>query len=219
MDGSRSLEELTHIRGLMDRSTRFLSLSGLSGVWAGVVALAGASAARIHYRSMDGIDRLSRFQGEGHALTDRLEDPAYAAHLRFLVIDAAVVLVVALAGAMWFTWRRSRGMGQGLWDGSAQRMVWNLLVPLAAGGAFCLALIWHNDVFLVAPATLVFYGLALVNASKYTLTEVRWLGYSEIVLGIVACFWTSTGLLFWAIGFGALHIIHGMLMYMRNERK
>ena len=218
MSNSGSLEELARIRGLMDRSTRFLSLSGLSGVFAGGVALVGAVLARAHYRSLGWEDRVDRFRSDAYTLTDRLSDSAYFEHLRFLILDAVGVLTLALLGAAWFTYRRSRSTGQGMWDPSAQRLLINLLIPLGAGGMFCLALLWHNDAFLVAPATLLFYGLALLNASKYTLDEIRWLGLSEVVLGILACFWTGAGLLFWAIGFGVLHIVYGTLMYLRHER-
>jgi hypothetical protein len=163
------LKELAHIRGLMDRSTRFLSLSGLSGVIAGVLAL--------------------------------------------------VVLVTALLGAFWFTWRRTRKVGQSLFDAAARRLAINMLLPLAGGGVFCLALLYYGLPGLVPPATLVFYGLALLNASKYTLDEIRWLGLSELVLGLIASFWVGAGLLFWALGFGVLHIFYGALMYLRHERK
>ena len=109
-------------------------------------------------------------------------------------------------------------MGHALWDHSARRLAWNLFIPLAAGGIVCLALMYHGLPGLVAPATLVFYGLALLNASKYTLDEIRWLALSELVLGVVASFWIGAGLMFWALGFGVLHIVYGGLMWMRHER-
>jgi hypothetical protein len=94
----------------------------------------------------------------------------------------------------------------------------NLLVPLAAGGVFCIALLYHGIIYLIAPATLLFYGLALLNASKYTLSEIRWLGITEMLLGLTASIIPGYGLLVWAIGFGILHIIYGMVMYLRYER-
>lgn len=212
MDDERPLEELRHIRGLMDRSTRFLSLSGLSGIWAGVVALGGAALAQHHLRSMldPAPDVLTYGTGRGHTAADGL--------LLTLIADAVVVLAVALLGAVWFTWRRGRNTGQPLWSPSARRLMMQLLVPLATGGIFCLALFHYGLPGLVAPATLVFYGLALFNASKFTLDEIRWLGLSELALGIAALFWLEAGLMFWALGFGALHIVYGSLMWARNER-
>ena len=109
-------------------------------------------------------------------------------------------------------------MGQALWDASARRLLVNLMIPLIAGGLFALALLFDGSVLMVPAATLVFYGLALLNASKYTLDEIRWLGLSEAALGVIAAFWPGAGLLFWALGFGVLHIFYGGLMYLRHER-
>ena len=205
--------DLAHIRTLMERSSRFISLSGLSGAFAGVMALGGARLAQYHVAQAigspdDGVTydlvRSGVFQLDELSIT--------------LLVDAIMVLVLALLGAFWFTWRRSRHTGQRLWDPSARRLAWNLLIPLAAGGLTCLAFLYHGLPGLVAPATLVFYGLALLNASKYTLDEIRWLALSELALGVVACFWVGAGLLFWALGFGVLHIVYGGLMWMRHER-
>ncbi len=202
------LDELQHIRGLMERSTRFLSLSGLSGVIAGSVGLAGALIAQRYVKE-------HRLVSDGYGTaspSDHLE------HIWWLGGLAIAVLVIALAGAAWFTARRGRRTGQGLWDPSARRLLINLSIPLATGGIFCMALIRYGMPALVAPATLIFYGLALLNASKYTLDEIRWLAISELVLGLLASFWIGAGLLFWALGFGVLHIFYGALMYMRHER-
>lgn len=205
--------DLAHIRSLMERSTRFLSLSGLSGVVAGVVALGGAWLAHRHMAAFVGTraDVLTYGTVRG-ALQARDE------LVMLLLADAVGVLAVALLGAFWFTWRRTKAAGQGLWDPAARRLLWNMLIPLAAGGIFCLALFAYGLPGLVAPATLVFYGLALVNASKYTLDEIRWLGLSELALGLIALFWPGAGLLFWALGFGVLHILYGGVMWSRHER-
>lgn len=213
------LQELARIRGLMDRSTRFLSLSGLSGVLAGAAALVGAFAARARYTALYASGSVSR-EHEGLNQYDpaRIIERGFSEHVAFLVLDGLMVLAIALIGALWFTWRRSKRTGQGLWDASARRMLWNLLIPLAAGGLFTLALLWNGAVLMAPSATLVFYGVALLNASKYTLDEIRWLGLSEIALGVVAAFWPTAGLLFWALGFGVLHIFYGGLMYLRHER-
>ncbi|HRD52636.1 MAG TPA: hypothetical protein PKY96_08310 [Flavobacteriales bacterium] len=213
------LQELARIRGLMDRSTRFLSLSGLSGVLAGVAALVGAFAARAHYTALYAGESFSR-ESDGLSQYDpaRIITRGFSEHVAFLLLDGMLVLAIALIGALWFTWRRSTRTGQGLWDASARRMLWNLLIPLAAGGLFTLALLWNGAVLMAPSATLVFYGVALLNASKYTLDEIRWLGLSEIALGVVAAFWPTAGLLFWALGFGVLHIFYGGLMYLRHER-
>lgn len=209
---TKEIQDLHHIRELMDRSTRFLGLSGLSGIWAGTMALAGAWMAN---RLME-----ATLNSASDPLTFRLGhgDRSYEALLSALILDGAVVLVLALSGAWWFTRRRTRHTGQRMWGSSSRRLLWNLVVPLVAGGIFCLALISHGLPGLVAPVTLIFYGLALLNASKYTLDEIRWLGFSELVLGLIASFWIGAGILFWALGFGVLHIFYGALMYLRHDR-
>ncbi len=93
------------------------------------------------------------------------------------------------------------------------------MIPLSAGGVYCIALLFYGLPGLVPSATLVFYGLALLNASKYTLDEIRWLAISEIILGCIAAFWVGAGLMFWALGFGVIHIFYGAMMYLRYERK
>lgn len=212
MDHGPTHEDLAHIRSLMERSTRFISLSGLSGVFAGLVALCGAYLAHgcIQFYTWPDADPI--------AYTPIRSDQGYRSLLLSLVVIGSTVLAVALSGASWFTWRRSKRLGVPLWDSSARRLAWNLLIPLAAGGVVCLSFIYHGLPGLVAPATLVFYGLALLNASKYTLDEVRWLALSELALGVIASFWIGAGLLFWAFGFGVLHIVYGTLMWLRHER-
>jgi hypothetical protein len=213
MEPTNAASDLAHIRTLMDRSTRFISLSGLSGVFAGAVALAGAWVAQHHVAVHAALPGDPLTYG---TLRQGLLDPDGL--LVTLLLDAVVVLALALVGATWFTWRRSKRLGQGLWNPAARRLMWNLLIPLSAGGLVCLALMYHGLPGLVAPATLVFYGLALLNASKYTLEEIRWLAVSELVLGVIACFWIGAGLMFWALGFGVLHIVYGGLMWVRHER-
>ncbi|HEY0977770.1 MAG TPA: hypothetical protein VGE21_09890 [Flavobacteriales bacterium] len=210
MVSEQQLEDLGHIRSLMDRSSRFLSLSGLSGVWAGAVALVGAWLAHAHISSFVGTDRDPVTYGS-------LEDVDYIGFVVRMLGLATGVLALALLGAFWFTWRRSRSLGQGLWNDTGKRLLWNMLIPLGTGGLFGLALFSYGLPGLVAPATLIFYGLGLVNASKYTLTELRWLGLCEVGLGLVALTWIGAGLLFWAIGFGVLHIVYGAVMWFRYE--
>lgn len=213
MDRNEHATDLAHIRSLMERSTRFLSLSGLSGVFAGVVALGGARLAQYHLSAFEGARSDTLTYGLSRTATLPADGLVMA-----LLTDAVLVLAVALLGAFWFTWRRGRRTGQHLWDASARRLMINMLIPLAAGGIFCLALFRYGLPGLVAPATLVFYGLALLNAAKYTLDEIRWLGLSELALGLVALFWLGAGLMFWALGFGVLHIVYGGLMWYRHEQ-
>ena len=198
------LQDLTEIRSLMERSSRFISLSGLSGVFAGMFALVGAYIA---------YDRI--LQDNPSEYLNLLENLPL---LRFIVIDGILVLTFSLIFAFYFTARHAKKKGLKLWDNTSRRLLVNMAVPLVAGGFFCLILLQHTP-HLIDSATLVFYGLALINASKYTYDDVKYLGYIEVVLGLACGLMNEwrIGLLFWALGFGVLHIAYGVIMYRKYE--
>ncbi|CAH0995893.1 hypothetical protein EMA8858_02021 [Emticicia aquatica] len=198
------LENLKEIRSLMERSSKFLSLSGLSGISAGVCALLGAWYAhqKIH------IDALYL-----------LFDPVVRQEIvPLLLIDAAFVLIGALLSGAFFTIRKARKQGLNVWNSTSKRLLNSMLVPLFAGGIFCLGLIYNGFFWIAFPATLVFYGIALVNASKYTVRDTYYLGMGEIVLGIISLFLARWNLIFWAAGFGVLHIVYGVVMYFKYDK-
>ena len=200
------LATLHEIRNIMDRSSRFISLSGLSGISAGLTALAGAAVVQWYLGEHD-----IAYRGN-YNITLTQET------ILFLLAVALVVMVVALGLASFFTIRRARRNNQHIWDSKSQRLLVNLAIPLAAGGVFCAVLLYHGLIYLIAPAMLVFYGLALINGSKYTFSDIRYLGFCELVLGLLSSFFLSYGLLSWTIGFGVLHIVYGALLYFKYER-
>jgi len=119
---------------------------------------------------------------------------------------------------MLLTQQRAKKQGRTIWDDTAKRLVINLAIPLVTGGLFLLILLLKGFVGIVAPGTLIFYGLALINASKYTITDIKVLGFSEIIVGLVATYFIGYGLFFWAFGFGVLHIVYGTWMYLKYEK-
>jgi hypothetical protein len=204
-----TLQEVKDIRQMMERSSRFISLSGLSGVAAGVFALIAASIARyvIFKNYYIQYNERKYFDGDDFA------------NLKIRLIGlAAAVFIVAFLSAFYFTWRKSTKQGVALWNHTSRRLLWNMVIPLVAGGFFILGMLQYNDWRFVSPACLIFYGLALVNASKYTLTDIRSLGYCEIIVGLINMQWIGYGLYFWALGFGVLHIIYGIVMWWKYER-
>lgn len=190
----------------MDRSSRFISLSGLSGIGAGMSALVGVAAVWWHLSS-----RGLTYQ-DLHTGAVRQETGW------FLAAMAVVVLILAISTAVYFTTRNAHKVKQSVWNSQAQRLVVNLSVPLAAGGVFCLVLLYHQYYSLIAPSMLVFYGLALINCGKYTYGDIRSLGFCELALGLLTCFFVEYGLLAWALGFGVLHLVYGAVMYYKYER-
>ena len=206
---NQSLEALQDIRLMMQRSSRFISLSGLSGIAAGLWALLGAYFGR---NFINGYYQTYNANGEYTG--------ADFQQLKLqLFLLAAVILGLALLSAFYFTWRRTKKTNTAIWNHTSKQLTLNMAIPLVAGGLFVLAMLQHNEWRFIAPACLVFYGLALVNGSKYTLSDIRYLGISELVLGLIATQYIGQGLWFWAVGFGVLHIIYGFIMWWKNERK
>lgn len=201
------LQQLSEIRSLMERSSRFISLSGLSGVGAGITALIGSAIAYWRIEVYTGSAR-------GYSYS-QYTDPL----LWELVFIAIGILIVALSVGAFFTLRKAKKQGQSIWDKSSQQLIISLLIPLVTGGLFCLLLLDHGMLGMVAPATLIFYGLSLVSASKYTLNDIRSLGFCQIILGLLNAKFMAVGngILFWTIGFGVLHIIYGIYMHYKYK--
>lgn len=205
----QQLEALKDIRKMMQESSKFLSLSGLSGIFAGIYALIGAwlgYSVIISFNS--GYPRNENFQNE------------YSNHLIYLFLICCGVLFMSIITAFFFSNNKAKKNNQKLFDHSSKKLLWNMMIPLVTGGSFCLALLYHghNYLLLIAPSMLIFYGIALINSSKFTLHDIKYLGYLEVILGIVSCFSLKNGLVFWALGFGVLHIVYGTIMWFKYDR-
>ena len=211
-----TLQDVKDIRQMMERSSRFISLSGLSGVAAGILALVAVWVAR--YIIFPDYYKHPITLTSGRLALSYRGDEEYITLLTRLIGLAAAVFTAAFLSAFYFTWRKSKKQGVVLWNPTSRRLTWNMAVPLAAGGLFIAGMLRYHDWRYVAPACLIFYGLALVNASKYTLTDIRYLGYCEILAGLISMLWPGYGLYFWALGFGVLHIIYGIVMWWKYER-
>ncbi|MCU4173709.1 hypothetical protein [Carboxylicivirga sp. N1Y90] len=205
-----SIQDIKAIRKMMEDSSKFLSLSGLSGVAAGVVAIIGAALA--YWFVLDGGTNTydEYMNGLKNADTNQI---------RFgLMLLAAVVFVLAVSLAWLFSWRKSRKSSLPFWTASTRKVAWNLCFVLFIGGVFSLILIYHENIRLVASVMLIFYGLALLMASRYTLRDIQYLGYTEIGLGLLAGVFLNYGLVFWTLGFGVFHIVYGVSMYLKYDR-
>ena len=205
MESKNYHEDLSHIRSMMERSSRFISLSGLSGVVAGLAAIIGAAYVFFVFKR-EGIDY---FDGDRNIFSKAL--------VQELVVIGAVILVVAIASGYVFTANKSKKKGLKIWDATTKKLLFAFAIPLVTGGLFCLGLLYHHLFVLVAPATLIFYGLALVSAERYTLTDIKYLGYCQIVLGLISFLFLGWGLVAWTIGFGVLHIVYGLIMHKKYK--
>ncbi len=196
-------KDIASIRQLMERSVKFLSLSGLSGILAGVYALIGASVVYVLFQYP---------QAPWQYRYDSIKDS-----IPLLLFIALVVLIASLITGYLLAARKAGRLGVKFWDSTTKRLVVNLAIPLATGGIFITAILLNGHYGLAAPASLIFYGLALINASPNLFDEIRYLGYCEITLGILSSFLPGFGLLFWAIGFGVLHVVYGTMMYKKYD--
>ncbi|SFA86881.1 hypothetical protein SAMN05660845_0720 [Flavobacterium swingsii] len=202
MENKDYLGDLKEIKDLMSKSSQFISLSGLSGILAGIYALIGAFYVNYLIENH-----------QGYYIT--LESYTF----ELIVLTAFVVLVASLVTAYIMTVNKAKKVGENMWNASSRRLLINFAIPLVTGGIFALLLLRHGYYGLIAPITLLFYGLACVNASKYTLRDVRYLGVTEIILGLLAVEFSGYGLHFWVLGFGVCHILYGGMMYYKYDRK
>ena len=200
------IDDLSEIRNIMERSSKFISLSGISGLLIGFYALIGAYLA---YKT---------FYFSNELIYDDIKVGVISTNIIKLFIIALSVLTLSVGSAVILSYRKAKKMNLPVWDNTAKQLFINLSIPLITGGVFILILFSKGVIGLIAPCTLLFYGLALVNASKYTFTDIKYLGLAEIIVGLISTYFIGFGLLFWAIGFGLFHIIYGVWMYLKYEK-
>lgn len=201
------IQDIVEIRSMMERSTKFLSLSGWAGVMAGIYALAGAYIA-------------FNFLGfnPGKIVYSTTESATIPSNLPAVIFVAIVILTLAIGTAIYLSYKKAMRKGEKVWNATSRRMVTSMAVPLVAGGILVLVLLSKGFIGLIAPLTLLFYGLALYSASKFTYNDVKLLGLIQIGLGLAGTWFITYGLLLWVIGFGVVHIVYGIYMHFRYER-
>lgn len=201
------IRDLTEIRSMMERSTKFLSLTGWSGILAGLYALAGAYLAYPYFYQVN--DSAIYLSLEGQGIHDNILN---------LIFLAGTILILAVGTAVFLSYKKSRKDKERLWNSAARRVVINMAIPLLTGGIFILILFSKGLFDLTAPATLIFYGLALLNAGNFTYVEIRSLGIIQILLGLIASYFIHYGLVIWVLGFGIMHIVYGIYMHLKYEK-
>jgi hypothetical protein len=206
MENEKYLNDITEIKNMMHQSSRFISLSGLSGVLAGIYCLIGAWLAytTIYFdtTTLGNYSNLIINQSQIESL---------------FIIATSVILLSIITGVV-LSKNKAKKSNEKIWNVSSKRLVINFAIPLVTGGFFILFLIEKEILGLIAPLTLIFYGLGCVNASKYTIGDVRYLGITMILLGLLSTWFLGYGLLFWALGFGVCHILYGSVMYFKYDR-
>lgn len=197
MDKDKALASVNEIKELMERSSKFISLSGLAAILAGTYALIGAYVVK-------------------YVLTSDMET---SARREFMIIAAFLVLSASAVTACLLSYYKSKKIRQKFFSRLTYRTLWNFSLPMLTGGILVISILLHGYYDILSTTMLLVYGLTLVNVSKFTYSSIAWLGYAFICLGIVDCFWDGHGLLFWTLGFGGFHILYGILFYSHYERR
>jgi len=227
MEETELQNELASIRSIMERSSKFISLSGLSGILAGIYALIGAG---VGYKLIDD------YWGNAYLYLNGVKTyvTSFPSFNRYMISDslvwklfatAAIVLLASIITALILSNRQAKKKNQPMWGSVSRLLMFHMAVPLLAGGALIIILVFfkignlpHTYYGLVAPISLIFYGISLVSASNFTFGEVKYLGICEIILGLIAACLPGHGLLFWALGFGVLHIVYGARIYFKYDK-
>ena len=195
------IKDISEIRSMMERSSKFLSLSGWAGIMAGIYALAGVYVADSYF----GFNPQQVAEAGGVGLN--------------IILLATAVLVMAIVTAILLSYRRAGKREERLWNSTTKRLVVNMSVPLVTGGVVVLVMASKELAGLIAPLTMIFYGIALFNVSTLTIKEIKGLGITQIILGLAGLYFVQYGLLIWALGFGVAHILYGIIMYLKYERR
>lgn len=196
------IKDIAEIRSMMERSSKFLSLSGWAGIMAGLYALAGAFIA---YNYFDFNPTIILTDGISTGLTN-------------VIFLGVIILSLALLTAVFFSYKNAKAKNEKIWNPTSRRLLTSMLVPLLTGGFLIIIFLINDLIGLILPSSLIFYGLALYNANKFTIDEVKFLGFVQIGLGLISAYFVEHSLIIWAIGFGVVHIIYGIYMYFRYER-
>lgn len=203
------LEDIKVIKKIMEESSRFLSLSGISGIVAGLLAIAGAVVADLIITGTQGAEEWYSVPFVGEAAATRT--------ILLLLTDMAVVLVLSLAAAVIFSSRKAKKTGRSAWTPVTRRMLTSLLLPLITGGLFILMTLSRIPANVTVASTLIFYGLAVISAGKFTFGEIHWLGVLEVMTGLICLLLPRWSVFIWAFGFGIIHIGYGLFMHLRYK--
>lgn len=200
---AKYIEDLREIKEIMSRTTQFISLSGLSGVSTGIIALVGVYLAFVIV-----------FKDQAYLVYDSVS-LGNEKEIELLMITIATI-ILSVCSAVFFTKKKSKTKKQMIWNGLTKRFLANLLIPLITGGIFCLMMLNKGFIGFLPSLTLIFYGFSLINGSKYTFRELRYLGIIQILLGLFAFQFIEYSLVFWALGFGVAQIVYGLIIQKKN---
>ena len=206
MENQNYLKDIQDIKAMMSKSSQFLSLSGLSGILAGVYATIGSYFAYSILNTE--ISTINSYENDYSSTNEVLSLVVIA----FAVIFASVVTGIILSS------KKAQKQNEKLWNETSKRVLIQFGTPLVTGGIFALLLLQKELYILIAPVTLLFYGLSCINASRNTFRDIKYLGITMVILGLLSTYFSGYGLFFWTIGFGFCHILYGSIMFFKYDR-
>ena len=215
MEPSQPEKDISLIKNLMEKSSKFSNLSGYAIATTGLLALLGAVFVYFDL----GISISEKYISYAELINQTGNANSIDTKIKLLVIIASLILLTSLLILYVSAKLKSERHDINLFNSSFSRALKSLFIPVLSGGIFCGFLILHKMYGLVAPATLIFYGLGLISASKYSYNELELLGYLELLLGTLASYYMGSGLLFWMIGFGIGHIVLGVFIHYKYDKK
>ncbi|MGJ8667668.1 MAG: hypothetical protein ACSHW7_14960 [Patiriisocius sp.] len=195
------LKDLSEIKNLMNRSSRFISLSGWAGIMAGMYAIIGGIVA---------------YYIVANSAREYLILDGYV--FKIIMLDLFLIAFFSVVTAVFITTRRAKKDGVKIWDDTTKRLLINFLIPLITGGIYIIIILGQQKYGQTGALMLIFYGLSLVSAAKYSIGHIRYLGFIEITLGLICAIFPGYGFWLWMLGFGVMHIVYGAIMLIA-ERK
>jgi len=212
MDTEKAAAELKVIRQLMERPVRYSSMSGLSGILAGCVTLAGLA-------------------------TDTLVCEHWGLGSTTMWINLGVwagVFLAALAGTLGLTRIRELRQGMPLWSPIKRKILMTILPPFVAGAGLTAAIVyrWYtprgpNEWGLIAPVWMLFYGVACWQVGEFSIRELRYMGAAFVLAGLLSAAFCQSSVpalslaegtapyLTLGVTFGGFHIVYGVIVRIR----
>ena len=214
MVNSKTKDDISSIKEMMEKSSKFSSLSGISIFFTGLFAIIGAVVIYFDVSFTFINQEISYSQ-----LINKNGNPNdLFLKVKLLIYIASIILFLSLLVLYLSAKSKAKKEEVNLFTPSFGRTLISLFIPVLSGGVFSLFLIHHGLYGLVAPATLIFYGLGLINASNHSYDELEKLGYLELFLGISASYFMGTGLIFWVVGFGFGHVFFGGYLHYKYDK-
>jgi hypothetical protein len=191
-------ENLRVIRQTMERSTKYSTLSGLSGVLIGLAAIAGVLAT--NWLTGDAPPGASVYR-----------------HPSALALVWVSVLVMAVAIDFACNKRRAARVGKHVVSPLGAHIVLAALPAFLAGGVLTLFFYQHALLYYVWGVWMLSYGLAISAVGLFSVKPVLALGAAFVLAGAVTLLLPLPYHLYMmALTFGGFHIGYGVVMARKH---